>query len=101
MKTNCGGYYPKMRSHPERYLMQRGEALKTWLADLRKRQVTFLVSGSDPEYVDLVASFCLGRDWKQYFDFIVCAAKKPTFFTGQRPFHKLTATAQQSSVRVY
>ena len=88
LRLNQGGYYPKMRSKPEVYLKPCSVAVKEWLAALRQRQVTYVVSGSDPEYVDHVATFCLGRDWRQYFDFIVCGAKKPSFFTGSRPFQR-------------
>lgn len=88
MKLNTGGYYPKIKRHPELYLQPCGERLKKWLMELKKVKVTFLISGSDPEYVQWVASYCLGMDWRNYFDYIVCASKKPGFFSGQRPFQR-------------
>ena len=78
-----------MKAQPGRYLVPCSDALKKWLADIHRRQVTFLVSGSDPGYVDHVATYSLGRDWTSYFDFIVCGAKKPGFFSCTRPFYKL------------
>jgi len=89
LRLNKGGYYPRMRSKPHVYLVPCSDAVKNWLTALHQRQVTYVVSGSDPEYVDHIATFCLGPDWRQYFDFIVCGAKKPTFFTGNRPFHRI------------
>lgn len=77
-----------MKLNPELYLRPCGDGLKRWLRELKKRQVTYLISGSDPEYVEWVASYCLGNDWRNYFDYVVCASKKPGFFTGQRPFRR-------------
>lgn len=92
LKLNIGGYYPKIKRHPELYLQPCGERLKKWLTELKKEKVTFLISGSDPEYVQWVASYCLGTDWRNYFDYIVCASKKPKFFSGQRPFQRWNYT---------
>lgn len=77
-----------MRLNPELYLRPCGDRLKKWLTELKKRQVTYLISGSDPDYVEWVAGYCLGNDWKNYFDYIVCASKKPGFFSGKRPFRR-------------
>lgn len=77
-----------MKLNPELYLRPCGDQLKKWLTDLKRRQVTYLISGSDPCYVEWVAGYCLGTDWKNYFDYIVCASKKPGFFNGQRPFRR-------------
>ena len=85
LRRNLGGYYPEMKARPEKYLYKCSDGLKKWLTELKRRQVTFLISGSDPEYVDQVASFCLGGDWRSYFDFIVCASKKPGFFLPDNP----------------
>lgn len=85
-----------MRAHPGKYLHRAGDRLKTWLRELHSRQVTFLISGSDPEYVDCVASYCLGNDWKSYFDYVVCGSKKPGFFSTTqepRPFKRLSPTS--------
>ncbi|XP_046456839.1 5'-nucleotidase domain-containing protein 1-like [Daphnia pulex] len=88
LKLNAGGYYPKIKLNPELYLRPCGDGLKKWLTEVKKKQVTFLISGSDPDYVQWVASYCLGTDWKNYFDYIVCASKKPGFFSGNRPFQR-------------
>ena len=74
--------------NPELYLHPCGDRLKKWLTELKKRQVTYLISGSDPDYVEWVAGYCLGNDWKNYFDYVVCASKKPGFFSGKRPFRQ-------------
>lgn len=77
-----------MKARPEEFLRPCSDKLKRWLSQLKSRQVTFMISGSDPEYVDHVAAFCLGPDWQTYFDFVVCASKKPGFFSLQRPFQR-------------
>ena len=98
MKLNAGGYYPKIKLNPELYLRPCGDGLKKWLMELKKKQVTFLISGSDPDYVQWVASYCLGNDWKNYFDYIVCASKKPGFFSGNRPFQRWNHSSKSSGV---
>lgn len=85
-----------MKLNPELYLRPCADHLKNWLKELKKRQVTYLISGSDPSYVEWVAAFCLGNDWKNYFDYIVCASKKPGFFTGQRPFRRWNGVDEHS-----
>lgn len=94
LKVNAGGYYPQMKLNPELYLRPCGDRLKKWLRELKNRQVTYLISGSDPEYVQWVAAYCLGNDWKNYFDYIICASKKPGFFTGNRPFRRWSGNSQ-------
>ena len=86
LALNVGGYYPTMRQRPKRFIQPCSDQLKNWLNELHRRQVTYMISGSDPEYVDHIATVTLGSQWRSYFDFIVCGAKKPSFWLGQRPF---------------
>jgi len=52
----------------------------------------FLLTNSGPEYSDAMMSFLLGGSleeypsWRNYFDYVVTASKKPSFFTGKAPF---------------
>ena len=52
----------------------------------------FLLTNSGPEYTEEMMSFLLGGSleeypsWRNYFDYVVTASKKPSFFTGKAPF---------------
>ena len=52
----------------------------------------FLLTNSGPEYSDAMMSYLLDAalgeypSWKNYFDHICTASKKPGFFTGKAPF---------------
>lgn len=55
----------------------------------------FLLTNSLYEYTDRVLTCVLGgqlstyESWHSYFDWIVVGARKPAFFTGQKPFQEL------------
>ena len=52
----------------------------------------FLLTNSGPDYTEAMMSFLLEGaleeypSWKNFFDYIVTASKKPSFFTGKAPF---------------
>ena len=52
----------------------------------------FLLTNSGPEYTKTMMSYLLGNSleeypsWRNYFDYVVTASKKPSFFTGKAPF---------------
>jgi len=56
------------------------------LKELKKQKKVFLVTGSNVDFASFTAQYCLGDDWKDLFDIVVCFARKPGFFTGRRPF---------------
>jgi len=56
----------------------------------------FLLTNSEPAYTEQVMSYLLsgahaayGKSWRDYFDLIVCSAKKPLFFRSEDPFHEI------------
>lgn len=52
----------------------------------------FVMTNSEPLYTDAVMSHLLDRGhngyahWSDYFDFVICSARKPLFFSGDEPF---------------
>lgn len=42
----------------------------------------YIISNAKPTDVNVGMDYLLGKEWKKYFDFIVCQARKPLFFTG-------------------
>ncbi|XP_017127276.1 5'-nucleotidase domain-containing protein 1 [Drosophila elegans] len=80
-------YFKGMRADPARFVLQTDASVMNWLGDLRKSgKKLFLLTGSNVDFANLTATQALGKDWRKYFDFVVTYAKKPGFFTLQRPF---------------
>ncbi|KYM79736.1 5'-nucleotidase domain-containing protein 1 [Atta colombica] len=58
----------------------------SWLKEIKKKSATFLLTGSNADYVNFTASYALGEDWQSLFDIVICFARKPGFFITNRPF---------------
>lgn len=82
-------YFARLKRDPERYLRRTDECVKTWLTELKKHKAVFLLTGSHIDYANLTATYALGDKWRDFFDIVVCFAKKPGFFTATRPFKQL------------
>lgn len=84
-----GGFFPAIKTHPEKYIYEASDRLKRWLRAINEHTYTFLISGSSVDYASHSACYVLGADWRDYFDTMICTAKKPGFFNSDRPFHFL------------
>jgi 5'-nucleotidase len=64
----------------------------------------FLLTNSGPEYSDAMMSYLLGDSlgeypsWRNYFDYVVTASKKPSFFMGNAPFTDLDSGEETHEV---
>ncbi|XP_071524973.1 5'-nucleotidase domain-containing protein 1 [Panulirus ornatus] len=88
-RNDQGGFFPEVKSNPGKYIYEASEKLKRWLRAINEHTFTFLISGSSIDYASHIARYVLGPDWRDYFDTMICTAKKPGFFTGERPFRFL------------
>ncbi|XP_063708090.1 5'-nucleotidase domain-containing protein 1 [Culicoides brevitarsis] len=88
-RLNKGGYFPEMKANPEKYIHKASADLLKWLQEVSDKKTTFLITGSHVNFANLTATQALGPDWRKYFNFIGCFAKKPGFFTGAKPFVRL------------
>ena len=70
----------------------------------------FLLTNSGPDYTEAMMSYLLGGaleeypSWRNYFDYVVTASKKPSFFVGKAPFvdlQSLEETRAPERGRVY
>jgi HAD superfamily 5'-nucleotidase-like hydrolase len=70
----------------------------------------FLLTNSGPEYSEAMMSFLLDGSmgeypsWRNYFDFIITASKKPAFFIGKAPFVDVATATETRAIergRVY
>ncbi|XP_049953795.1 5'-nucleotidase domain-containing protein 1 [Schistocerca serialis cubense] len=84
--TDTGGYFPSMKSAPEQYIYRCSDNVTSWLKSLKKQARTFLLTGSNVDFASFVARNSLGEMWVEFFDVVVCFARKPGFFTASREF---------------
>lgn len=83
-------YFARLKRDPLRYIRKTDESVKAWLMELRKQnKAVFLLTGSHVDFANLTATHALGPNWREFFDIVICFAKKPGFFTGNRPFKRL------------
>ncbi|XP_053999429.1 5'-nucleotidase domain-containing protein 1 [Hylaeus anthracinus] len=89
-KLDKGCFFHGLTKDPVKYLRKCSLETISWIQELKKQRVTFLITGSNIDFVDFTATYALGEDWKSLFDIIICYARKPGFFTDERPFLELT-----------
>ena len=86
-----GSILSKVMAHPERYVM-RDNALALMLHRLRSAgKRLFLLTNSHWTYTETLMTHLLGEtlgdypSFRHFFDAVIVAAKKPGFFTDQKP----------------
>ncbi|XP_037938549.1 5'-nucleotidase domain-containing protein 1 [Teleopsis dalmanni] len=83
-------YFNALRAEPERYILHTSDKVLQWLKTLRASgKAVFLITGSNIDFANFTASYALGNDWQKLFDSVVCYARKPIFFTSERPYLKV------------
>lgn len=95
---NKGGYFQALKNNPEKYIHKTSENVLNWLKELKKSKTTYLITGSHIDFADFTASYAFGPNWSEYFDVIVCFAKKPGFFTGAKPFVQLNGREETTTL---
>lgn len=93
MKSN---YFQALKCNPERFVYEIKPEVVAWLKELRKHKTTFILTGSHRDFADFTSSYALAGQakWDELFDVIVCFARKPGFFTEERPFVRLDGVAE-------
>lgn len=85
--ANTGNYFPFLKSTPALYYNKCPDYVLDWLRELKKTKKVFLISGSHVDYANFTATQSLGTNWKELFDIAVFYARKPGFFTSDRPYY--------------
>jgi len=63
--------------------------LKPFLERLRDaNKQLFLITNSAFWYVNRGMTYLLGKKWQEFFDIVICQARKPSFFGAQKRFSK-------------
>ncbi|XP_058810571.1 5'-nucleotidase domain-containing protein 1 [Phymastichus coffea] len=90
LQNNTGHFFSALQENPDKYINKSNEKVLTWIRNLKENnKKTFLITGSNSDFVEVTTNYALGKEWKSLFDIIVCYAKKPAFFTEKRPFYSL------------
>lgn len=89
-----GGFFPALQKNPSLYYKKCSDEVLEWLKKLKKNKFVFLITGSNLDFATLTATSCLGKNWTEYFDAVVCYARKPLFFVCDRPFLKIVDGAE-------
>lgn len=98
-KKNLGSYFPHLKNNPDKYLRKCSQKIINWLREMKKKnKVIFLITGSHADFADFTATYTIGEDWKSLFDIIICYAKKPGFFTENRPFISLIDNEEDMTI---
>ena len=84
-------YFKSLKCNPDKFIYPIRPEVVQWLKELRKHKTTFVLTGSHRDFAEFTSSYALEGQakWEELFDLIVCFARKPGFFTDNRPFVKL------------
>lgn len=96
--TNKSEYFSALKKTPSNYMHRTPESVIKFVKKLKQTKTTFLLTGSHIDFANLTASYALGNDWKNLFDVVVCFAKKPGFFNGERPFIQLKGATETTAI---
>lgn len=100
-QTGEGLYFDEMKAYPEKYYYKCSAQLIEWLKLLKKqKKLLFLLTGSHVDFASHTASNTIGPNWRDYFDIVVCFAKKPGFFALRRDFLHLDGVQEGAAVKM-
>lgn len=89
LPRRAGNFYSVLQDNPGKYIHKCDPMTLDWIRKIKEKKKTFLITGSNFDFASVTAGYAFGKDWESLFDIIVCYAKKPGFFTSDRPFYSL------------
>lgn len=98
--TDESKYFLGLKNDPSKFVRKCDPKVLEWLKQLKQKKSTFLLTGSHVNFASLTAGYAIGENWREYFDFIICYAKKPGFFTSNRPFMKLNGIEEVGPIDI-
>lgn len=86
-------YFEEIKAEPQRYVLKINPKVINWLKEMKKTKAIYLLTGSNIDFVEIVANHAFGKDndWKELFDIVIAYARKPGFFMDEtRSFYEVT-----------
>lgn len=99
-QLNKGGYFPSIKENPSNYIHKCSDSVTEWLMSLHENRILFLITGSNVDFASHTAENSMGAQWRDFFDIVIFFAKKPGFFTQDRPFLVLEGFQELGPVNV-
>ena len=88
--NGLSAYFNALKENPDKYLLKTETKVIEFLKELKASgKALFLLTGSNIDFANFTASYALGPQWQELFDYTVAFAKKPGFFHMQRQFLKI------------
>lgn len=78
--TKESKYFEAIKADPARFIDKCKPEVLDFLKNLKEKKKSFLITGSHIDFASFTAGYALGEKWRDYFDLIICYAKKPGFF---------------------
>lgn len=97
-QSGDSGYFEALKHRPADYIHTASPQLIDYLRMLKANRTTFLLTGSHIDFANLTATQSLGPDWRSLFDVVVCFAKKPGFFSLNRPFLRTNGSLEADAI---
>ena len=83
-------FFEALKCNPDKYLLKTDTSVIKLLRQLKAcGKALFLLSGSNIDFANFTATYALGTEWQDLFDYVITFAKKPKFFQEQRQFFKV------------
>ncbi|XP_065361022.1 5'-nucleotidase domain-containing protein 1 [Calliphora vicina] len=89
--TGESAYFEALKGNPDKYLLKTDNKVIELLLQLKASgKALYLLTGSNIDFANFTASYALGPQWRELFDYTIGFAKKPGFFFAQRPFLQIS-----------
>lgn len=93
-------YFEALKAEPSKFIYKCSPQVLEWLKMLKAKKKSFLITGSHIDFAKLTAGYAMGENWRDYFDLIICYAKKPGFFTLNREFMQVDGIKETEPIKV-
>jgi hypothetical protein len=86
---NSSPFFEELKRRPDLYLRKCSPHVLDWLSKIKNEKFSILVTGTNVDFAEFTASYCLGPKWKEFFHTVACFAMKKNFTKEMKPFEKL------------
>ncbi|KAJ5066993.1 5'-nucleotidase domain-containing protein [Anaeramoeba ignava] len=95
---NTGFFHEEERKTPEKFFRKNHNHLEFLEFLLKNNKKLFLITDSIPQHCNFLMTEIYGKDWKNFFEFIVYSAQKPKFFFSNTPFESISSSSNKEFI---